>query len=292
MAIPVILTINNRFCMPAGVLISSIVARAEATTCYQFLIVHQQRISARNQRRLRSIVEDTRHELAFIANAISYNGLKTNRRWTAEIYFKLDLPNLLPDLDRAIYLDADIVALSDLSDLYQFDLAGRSLGAYYTQIYNADLVNGESRPATNFNVGVLLLDLAALRQNRSMEEASQLLALNSEHFHTPEQTAMQITFHGDVTLLPEKFNQRLHALIAERRAFPLDTGLLHYTTKSKPWNTQGLPLRDLWLDSFRRSPFSRTRLINEFACSTDQEFKVHDRPFCKLVARFLNVSRS
>ena len=44
-------------------------------------------------------------------------------------YRRAFLPGLLPDLDRVIYLDADLIVRSSLAELWSTDLAGAALGA-------------------------------------------------------------------------------------------------------------------------------------------------------------------
>ena len=90
-------------------------------------------------------------------------------------YARLLLPDLLPDLDRAIYVDADVVVQQDVTDLWQTELDGSPLGAvqdfgvptvgdsYGIRAYN-DL--GLAASQEYFNAGVLLLDLTAWRNRR------------------------------------------------------------------------------------------------------------------------------
>lgn len=42
--------------------------------------------------------------------------------WTWQTYFRIDIPNLLPKLEKVLYLDPDIVVDADISWLYEIDI--------------------------------------------------------------------------------------------------------------------------------------------------------------------------
>lgn len=83
-------------------------------------------------------------------------------------YYRILLPNLLPEVDRVLYLDYDTLVVNDLTSLWQSDLEGhflgciRDLGVTIKNGWSNDLLGkyGENY----FNSGVLLMDLALLRK--------------------------------------------------------------------------------------------------------------------------------
>jgi lipopolysaccharide biosynthesis glycosyltransferase len=88
-------------------------------------------------------------------------------RIPAVMWYRVFLPQLLPMLDRVLYLDCDTLVVDDLSELWDLDLEGRYLGAV-----NNAFEPGMERHATDlglrsaadyFNSGVLLLNLERMR---------------------------------------------------------------------------------------------------------------------------------
>lgn len=52
-----------------------------------------------------------------------FSGAKVSKRYPEAVYYRLLAHRILPkDLDRVLYLDADILCINDLSDLYHLDL--------------------------------------------------------------------------------------------------------------------------------------------------------------------------
>ena len=48
--------------------------------------------------------------------------LHTRDYYSKTTYYRLFIPNMFPNLDKALYLDADIIVPGDISELYNIDL--------------------------------------------------------------------------------------------------------------------------------------------------------------------------
>ena len=55
--------------------------------------------------------------------------LPCHMHFSEEMYYRLFLPWLLPDCERVLYLDCDILVRGSLSELYDFDLEDNYVGA-------------------------------------------------------------------------------------------------------------------------------------------------------------------
>lgn len=49
-------------------------------------------------------------------------------RWSTSAYYRLILPSLLPDLEKILYLDCDLLVLDDIAKLWNTELGGRRPG--------------------------------------------------------------------------------------------------------------------------------------------------------------------
>ena len=120
-------------------------------------------------------------------------------------YYRLFICDVLPDLDRCIYLDGDTIILKDLSELYNTDLGDNIIGGVY------DLCGGIGKhrenhplnePKKYINSGVLLINL-----NRYKNESTILIEYAKNHecyYH--DQDVINYVLENKITLLPLKYN--------------------------------------------------------------------------------------
>ena len=59
-----------------------------------------------------------------------YEGKDTNSDIPLASYYRLELHNLLPDVDRIIYMDGDTIVFQDLSELITLDMKGNYIFFY------------------------------------------------------------------------------------------------------------------------------------------------------------------
>ena len=104
-----------------------------------------------------------------------------------ETYYRLLAPQLLPNVDKAIYLDSDLIVCDDIAKLYDVDVTGYPLAATRDadtigQIDGYDTTVGPylkielgmSDPHDYFQAGVLLMNLARIRSTVTPEEFLEL----------------------------------------------------------------------------------------------------------------------
>ena len=94
--------------------------------------------------------------------------------YTQATYYRLFIPSMYPQYDKALYIDCDIVIRADLAKLYNINIGNKLVGAttdefvmnypsiqpYFTQCL------GLNKVSDYFNAGVLLMNLEDLRKYR------------------------------------------------------------------------------------------------------------------------------
>lgn len=199
------------------------------------------------------------------------------------VWFRIMLPELLPDLDRVLYVDVDTLVMQDLRPLWSMDLASALLGAVAapkdpTHLEAAARIElGPDRDY--FNSGVLLMNL---RQMRSEDTAGTIFAIGREqarqwsgsmHFRLPDQDALNLAcadrwlpLHpkwnclGTFFMSPDFDGARGRLPFAEAVASP---GIVHFEGPAiaKPWNYRCRhPLRHLYMAYRRETPWPLMRL--------------------------------
>ncbi|MBC8012402.1 MAG: hypothetical protein H7067_20155, partial [Burkholderiales bacterium] len=135
------------------------------------------------------------------------------------VYARLFLPELLPDLKRVIYLDCDLLIDRDISTLATFPLDGAVVAAAL------DEQQTTSDAAPEFNSGVMLMDLDAMRKSEFSRRAVASAAQRNPR-------------HGDQTLLNELLRDQWARLGRHwnRQVFLLPTFSIFRTEPSSIWH--------------------------------------------------------
>ena len=187
-------------------------------------------------------------------------GVYIDPRYTEAASLRLLLPELLPELDRILYLDCDIVVRQDLAQLWEkTDLADNYLAA----IYEAAIEGQAERfralgcdPAKYFNSGFLLMNLAQMREEKVSEKL--LEACRVPYLEFPDQDALNQVCQGRVLPLSPLYNSIRTFLIPHYKADfvrqysePLwervqREATIHYTG-GKPWNLFTVQFAAWWM---------------------------------------------
>lgn len=141
------------------------------------------------------------------------------QRFSALGYARLQAPSLFPQHDRIIYLDADTVLYADAAELYDADLHGAPVGAIRDTAVLSSLPAGYPcrqlrklqplglhDPFLYFNSGVLVLDLARMREEDAESLLLHVIEEHNELLEHPDQDALNIVFHRQIFPLPIEWN--------------------------------------------------------------------------------------
>ena len=179
------------------------------------------------------------------------------------------LPDLLPHLERVIYLDTDTVVLNPLTELWRSNLGEDVLGAvrdavspwaagqFMTHWRDLDL----SPETPYFNAGVLVIPLDSWRTHRLAAKLVNIL--RAKYLVHGDQDALNAGVQGRWLELPRRWNVQTMDWSGQTVGWALmrkeieealaDPAIIHYTSPGKPW-WQGCthPRSDLWFESLDR----------------------------------------
>ncbi len=199
-----------------------------------------------------------------------FAGFSTLRHISSVTYARLLIPSILPDAaSKALYLDADILVLDDLSPILEANLDGAVVGAVlderldsYIKMGNRTSCTGTPLPSVRdyFNAGVLLIDVATWRAQRIPERALEYLERYPNSTYS-DQDALNAACDGAWKKLDPRWNyyqidlpKRITDLSAAQRP-----GVIHFQGWQKPWDPVSLNVNADFYDSFRgRTLFART----------------------------------
>jgi len=133
------------------------------------------------------------------------------------VYWRLIAPYVV-STSQVLFLDADTLVRDDLSDLFDMDLTGRTLGA--CQDYLASLADGVNNyaalgldpDAPYFNAGVLLIDTDKYIRNNIAERVHETVFRNARHliaydtWPQHDQYGLNVALYGDWYMMPRVYN--------------------------------------------------------------------------------------
>jgi lipopolysaccharide biosynthesis glycosyltransferase len=190
------------------------------------------------------------------------------RHLSSVCYVRFALGDILPDsVDKVLYLDPDLLVLSDIYALWQVDLEGKSVGAVAAPFVRYEKI-GLAAGTPYFNSGVLILDLRMWRESGVGERLLRKgEALGDRIFG--DQDVLNIVFQGQWKKLPLKWNKTEAFYVgSEQMPYPDEEvcnagagGIVHFTGSCKPWHFSCRhPKRKLYWKYLLHTPWAGARL--------------------------------
>lgn len=203
--------------------------------------------------------------------------LPFSEKITIETYFRLALPDLLPqDLERVLYLDVDLIVNQPLRELYEMDfeekyfIACHDMTAISAQYVADSQLFAELRDTPGFqyfNAGVLLFNLKKLREINSFQLIMSQAPGLKEHLKFHDQDLLNYIFWENIKYVDtKKFNLVARSTFNMGYHYPWvkeHTVILHYAG-SKPWDHKCVryDLEKFWWDYAKMTPYYTELLEN------------------------------
>ncbi len=157
-------------------------------------------------------------------NECNYVSISTYNRFLA--------PILIPQVDKAIYLDVDIIVSGNIAKLYNEPLNGHIIGAIPDLCRNYEFLNnvkewvGLKLDSKYFNAGVLLIDCQKWRENDITNKLFDVEKKYREKLRMADQDVLNIYFENDYEMFNEMFNEQ---------DVSSDFIIRHFSGAIKPW---------------------------------------------------------
>jgi lipopolysaccharide biosynthesis glycosyltransferase len=192
--------------------------------------------------------------------------------WSGAILLRLELHELLPDVPRALSLDADLLVRDDIGKLWDEGIAPdcpvrmalSSLAPFgYPALHDCGFAKG----ALHFNSGIMDLNLDVLRTR--MREPIAVLEANPSLLF-PEMDAFNIAFQGEIGRIASRWHVQLHSYYrmfgtetaparlagiidaAEANEAAKNPALVHFLERWKPWHSDAAETHGEYAAEWRR----------------------------------------
>ena len=179
-------------------------------------------------------------------------------------------PNLVPHLVKNLYLEGVIIVNGDLSPLFDLNISDYYVAAAKdsASVYNINYQTSMGIASSHFyyNAGILLFNLAALRQIDLVTQMNDFTRKNYDQISAPDQDFLNYICQKKTLYIPPKYNMN-YALekdisakiwsreeMKEAKKHPV---IVHYIGPVKPWSVLSThPQRKLWWKYVKRTYFA------------------------------------
>ena len=235
----IVTCVNEAWLTPACVTLLSVQKNLGTAKADFIIVVDKLSLEGR-----RDVAEfEAHHKIKIILEVYEPQGFSSldPHRYSSATFLRLCLPQIISqNYQRVLYLDSDVLALTDVSPLLQYDLKNQTLGAVpevkmaqgrgiLTDRHRRKL--GIASSADYFNAGVLLFDWQKTLTNQMLEKARNLL-LSRRNFAFLDQDALNLVYENQWTALPLKWNVEQSAACYLNVA----PALRHFNHAAKPWD--------------------------------------------------------
>ena len=265
-AVAVAIAADDLYAMPLAVTARSVAETLDPARQLE-LFVLDAGIRSANRRRIEQSLEGMPVALQWVSpDATEVRRIARHNPigYPPAAYYRLELASVLPErVTRVVYLDSDMVCVSDIGALFDLDL-GAHQAAAVGEYYASSTRSGVLDDGVYFNTGVLLIDLDAWRRDGIGPRALAALDAQPERLLFPDQDALNLTLRDRIMRLDGRWNQLPDLLTGEPddglysdgelQAIREDPFVIHYASKPKPWQGNcGHPRRDRWFDTVDRT---------------------------------------
>ena len=154
-----------------------------------------------------------------------------------ETYYRYLIADLLPDIDKIIYMDADIIVNGNISKLYNIDLKDNILaGARDLYIENMNYVNkiGLGDDDLYVNAGILLMNLDLMRREKIGNKLIKTTEKMAGKIKFNDQDVLNIVCNKRIIEIDSIYNYTSNNLNKEPKK-STKAKIIHYTGENKPW---------------------------------------------------------
>jgi lipopolysaccharide biosynthesis glycosyltransferase len=174
-------------------------------------------------------------------------------------YYRYIIPELYPQLDKALYLDGDLVVNGSLEKLWDTDITDYlCAGVHDLWIENINYKPqiGFSSDELYINAGVLLLNIPKMREKKIYEKLCETTISLGKQIQFQDQDIINIVCRGRVKELPERYNFTTENAIKHPQERD-KAAIIHYTGRAKPWSVWKCPNPQsrLYFDYLKKTPY-------------------------------------
>ena len=257
---------NGDYTWQVSAAMQSLMQNSFAKICFHLL--HDDTLRDDYRERLKKQVKKSGAEICFhfVDQTLFREASALFSRYTVGALFRLLIPDLLVDLPKVIYLDADIVCCRDIVDFWRTDINGFALAGVEDPYPPHLFINGKGkrileRGSTYVNSGVLLMNLQEIREMGSLLDAFLDFIRENQKDRLPDQNFLNWYFAGKIKVVEKEWDY--FSNIYRQDLVPLEGRLFHYAADVLQLSTP-TALDLYYRDVVWNTPFARSTLLPKY----------------------------
>ena len=224
---------DGHYSVWVGTVMQSILEHTDSRICFH--ILHDETLSTDNKYKLEMVAHNGSSKIEFHKIDEDDFSIVKNQmsRFTIGAMFRCSLPELLPDLNQIIYLDADLFVNRDIKELWDVDVREYCLAGVVDEgvdIHNYPRILNkypEIKKESYVNSGVLYMNLKKLREFGGLKKLVLDFLIENPEAGLPDQDALNVLFHDKVLYLDDSWNQFVF-IHRKDNVEKLDKAIFHY----------------------------------------------------------------
>lgn len=281
-AVPVVFAANDKFVPIFATCLQSVLDTSSNKNNYDIVLI-QSDVSEENKKTLLGMLDGRPNfSLRFYdaARLLADYKLEAKEHISVETYYRFLIQDAMPDYNKVLYIDCDLIVKRDLAELYAANIDGYMLAATRdpdfigqvngatkdTKEYAVDILKLKD-PYAYFQAGVILFNEKEMRKAYSTNE---WLEFATVPYRYSDQDVLNVYCQGRVKYLDMAWNmifdcnhERVSKVITfapdaiqkEYKAAHANPYIVHYAGFMKPWYKPTEEFaRDFWMTA-RKTPF-------------------------------------
>lgn len=246
--IPIVFSTDHNYVMPTGVTILSLLM-SNPQEVFDIFILCGMDVTDVDKSNLTRQVElySKESKINFLNLDNAFSGSHEIRDISIACYYRLLIPWLIPQYDKIIYSDVDILFMGNIAGLYNLEVEGYVAGVN-TPGFSASkrtsryIENLGLNPQRYINSGFLLINA---KKQRDDNLQPKYLEHSKRKYLFQDQDILNIVTAGEITYLPLIYNAAPSRIAPHSELKFEDVVVVHYAG-DKPWKTFTLRWREWW----------------------------------------------
>lgn len=260
--INVCLACDNNYAKYAGVVIASVLANSKQEENLNFYILDGGIEEDKKSEILElKSIKDCEIEFIQIDESMfeDYKKVQTHQYLSLAAYYRLKLSTLLPQVDKIIYFDCDIVVNSSLKELFETELGENIVGGV------RDINKRMLKKNPNYvNSGMLVMDLKKIREQGIEQEFYNWTNENIDSINMGDQQIINEVLKGRIQIVDDEWNVQ-SSNFTNRSSYTKHPRVIHYVARRKPWHFGSFSFhRQLYFENLQLTPWKLTTFKEKF----------------------------
>lgn len=274
--IPIVFSSDENYINYLGVCIFSLIKHSSALNEYKIYILNDGNISENSKNKIfkmlrKNITIEFINIITFMSKYDS-NFFTTPQHQTIAAYYRFFIPEIFPQYDKIIYLDCDMIILTDIADLYNIDIRSNLLGAVRDPMSKSNThknyienILGKNTYKDYFNSGCLILDTKLCRNEEITDKLINKL-IEVKNPKCVDQCIFNAVCDDKTYFLSSNWNyfcaagQIINSFTDNKTVPKLEPYIIHFIGYRKPWENFGEELensyfKNLWWQYARQTNF-------------------------------------